>query len=401
MSNNPTPTALNSSPLFRRANINDLAALIDLENRCFQTDRLSRRNFKHMLKAESAVLHIAEIDNKLAAYIITLFHRGTSLARLYSIAVDPNFRGYGLARKLIELSEQTAIERRCIFMRLEVRTDNQDAIRLYEKLGYQQFGIYHDYYEDHLDALRFQKQIKRFAPPEPSLRVAYFEQTTDFTCGPASLMMTMATLNSDFLPNATEELQIWREATTIYMTSGHGGCGPHGLALAAQMRGFSAEVYVSQAGPLFTEGVRIQEKKNVLRLVHESFVEKLEQQKIPIHYTAITQNDIELALSQHKLALVMISTYHFDRKKAPHWVAVTAIDEDFVYIHDPDVDRDSHQRPIDNQYIPISRAQFDRMSQFGQNRLRTAVIIGRDSHCKESSKPQDLIEETHQQDTHQ
>ncbi len=385
MSKPSTVKATQSPPEYRRASLEDLDALVSLENHCFQTDRLSRRSFKHLLKADSAVLHIAEIDNRIVAYIITLFHRGTSLARLYSIAVHPQYRGYGLARKLIEQSEQTAIERRCIFMRLEVRTDNIEAIKLYEKLDYQQFGIYHDYYEDHFDALRYQKQIKRFAPPEPSLQVPYYEQTTDFTCGPASLMMTMATLDPNFQPSPMEELQIWREATTIYMTSGHGGCGPHGLAIAAHRRGFHAEVYVTQEGPLFTEGVRIQEKKNVLKLVHESFIDQLHQYHIPIHYKAITQNDIEQALNRHQLPLVMISTYHFDRKKAPHWVAVTAMDEDFVYIHDPDVDTDSHQRPIDNQYIPISRAQFDRMSQFGQSRLRTAIIVGQKPPKKNNS----------------
>ncbi len=377
MSAHQTQAVIKQCAAPRVGSMDDLEALVELEKQCFETDRLSRRSFKHMLKAESARLHLVEVNGVIGAYIITLFHRGTSLARLYSIAVHPANRGLGLARRLIEASEQTAIQRRCIFMRLEVRTDNHDAIRLYEKMGYQQFGVYHDYYEDHRDALRFQKQIKRFAPPEPSMQVPYYEQTTDFTCGPASLMMGMATLDPGFQPTANEELQIWREATTIFMTSGHGGCGPHGLAIAAQKRGYQAAVYVNQTGPLFLEGVRRQEKKDVLKLVHEGFLAQMKKYRIPLHYHSITQDDIQIALNQHRLPLVMISTYHFDRKKAPHWVAVSAMDDDFVYIHDPDVDTDSHQRPIDNQYIPISRAQFDRMSQFGQSRLRTAIIIGR------------------------
>ena len=64
---------------------------------------------------------------------------------------------------------------------------------------------------------------------------------------------------------AAEELEIWREATTIYMTSGHGGCGPHGLARAAYNRGLSARVEVNTDSPLFIESVRQVQKKDVMQ----------------------------------------------------------------------------------------------------------------------------------------
>src|SRR5690606_24049417 len=148
-----------------------------------------------------------------------------------------------------------------VFMRLEVSTANLGAIRLYEKLGYQQFGIYHDYYEDHADALRLQKRVATYPHDDEHRTLPYYAQSTEFSCGPATLMMAMAALDPDYRPSRRDELQIWREATTIYMTSGHGGCGPHGLALAAWRRGYRARVFVSQQGPLFLEGVRRAQKK--------------------------------------------------------------------------------------------------------------------------------------------
>ncbi|WP_206617932.1 ribosomal protein S18-alanine N-acetyltransferase [Hahella sp. KA22] len=376
MNKNQPQTVIRSlAPHYREAHMEDLDELVELEKSCFTTDQLSRRSFRHMIKSESASVVLCEMDEKLCGYAITLFHRGTSLARLYSIAIVPESRGKGVARALMDMAEQSAISRRCIFMRLEVRTDNQEAIALYKKLGYRQFGVYHDYYEDHRDAFRFQKQIIRFAPLNQTLQIPYYSQSTDFTCGPASLMMAMATLNTEYIPRNWEEIQIWREATTIFMTSGHGGCGPHGLALAANKRGFNAEIYVNYEGPLFLEGVRRTEKKDVLKLVHKDFMHQLEETDVVIHNTVLTQEILEKEIKQGKLALVLISTYHFDQKKAPHWVMISAVDSDFVYIHDPDVDEESHRLAIDNQYIPIARAQFDRMSQFGQNRLRTGVII--------------------------
>ena len=46
-------------------------------------------------------------------------------------------------------------------MRLEVAVGNAGAIALYKKLGFTQFGMYTDYYDDHTDALRMQKVLVR------------------------------------------------------------------------------------------------------------------------------------------------------------------------------------------------------------------------------------------------
>ena len=49
-------------------------------------------------------------------------------------------------------------------------------------------------------------------------------------------MMAMTALDPSRTMDANDEIRIWREATTVFMTSGHGGCGPYGLALAAHRR---------------------------------------------------------------------------------------------------------------------------------------------------------------------
>lgn len=63
----------------------------------------------------------------------------------------------GKAQRLLQQAEGICSEAGRISMRLEVRKDNQGAIKLYEQLGYRTFGEYHDYYEDHADALRLSK----------------------------------------------------------------------------------------------------------------------------------------------------------------------------------------------------------------------------------------------------
>ena len=201
--------------MIRTASLTDIDALVAIENICFETDRLSRRNFRYMITKAKAELLVAESeDRKVIGYVLVLFHAGTSLARLYSIAVLPQYQGKGLGKTLMLAAEAAALENECVYMRLEVRQDNSDSISLYERLGYHSIGAYHDYYQDHMDAVRMEK---RLVPSlEPSMvQVPYYQQTLDFTCGPAALMMAMKALDKDLEMNRHEELRLWREATTV------------------------------------------------------------------------------------------------------------------------------------------------------------------------------------------
>jgi len=360
--------------LIRNAQLADLDELVALEKSCFETDRLSRRSFKHWITTEHRALLVAEVAKAVAGYILIIYHPGTRLARIYSIAVSHQQRGLGLAKQLISAGEQAAIENGRLYLRLEVSVDNIAAIKLYESLGYQKFGIYRDYYQDHKDALRYQKRIRHYRDTLQHRSVHWLRQTTPFTCGPAALMMAMHGINRSYQPSREEEINLWREATTIFMTSGHGGCHPIGLALAAKRRQFSVEVWISQTSTLFIDGVRNEEKKQVVELVDNSFKRQAAEQDIKLHFANITQNELIGAFKAGAIPLILISTFLLDRKKAPHWVVMSGFDDDCLYMHDPDPD-DGRQSEIDCQFIPIAREDFDRMSCFGKNRLRTAVIV--------------------------
>ncbi len=371
---------------FRPARPEDLDALVELEQRCFDGDRLSRRSFRHWIRQAHSGLIAAHglsdeegAEGALAGYALVILQRGTRMARLYSIAADPACRGQGLGEQLMSAAERYAHREKRLYLRLEVRRDNDAAIRLYQRLGYKLFAETPDYYEDHQDALRFQKRL-HYTPNNPKpenparLDVPWVRQTTEFTCGPACLLMARHALDGH-APADTDELLIWREATTIFMTAGHGGCHPLGLALAARRRGLSATVYCNQTGPLFLDSVRDENKKRVIDTVHRHFEEEARRQEVPVHYQELTAERLDQALQDGQVAIVLISTWRLDGRKAPHWVVVSGADRECFYIHDPDPADD--QVPLDCQHVPISRDRFEQMTRYGQSRLRTAVIVGR------------------------
>lgn len=358
----------------RKAKVTDLPQLVVLENTCFDYDQLSRRNFQWMIKKGHSLFLVLEYKSTLIGYGLVLINRGTSLARLYSICTLKDYQGHGLASKLIaELETKASEDEDCAYLRLEVKENNKSAIKLYEKLGYTKFTEKEDYYDDGKAAFCYEKRI-RVLKKTPRLNVPYYQQGTEFTCGPSCLLMAMKTFSPKLDMSLSKELQIWREATTIFMTSGHGGCGPHGLALSAWRRGYKAEMYLSHNDVLFIDSVRNAEKKKIISLVHKDFEKKIAETNIKVHKKKFTLLDLKEVLRTGGIPLVLITTYHFDNNRAPHWVVVTAYDESFVYIHDPDEEGD-HSGVISRVHIPIPEDQFLKISRWGKDKLAATVVV--------------------------
>ncbi len=144
---------------FRLAAAADIGALVDLENRSFSSDRISRKSFRHLIASPSAAVIVASAGRSLGGYAVVLFRAGSAAARIYSLAVDPAFRGIG--RELLAACEAEAARRGASAIRLAVREDNVRAINLYERMAYSRFAATPDYYADGATALRFTKPIER------------------------------------------------------------------------------------------------------------------------------------------------------------------------------------------------------------------------------------------------
>ncbi|WP_428819702.1 peptidase C39 family protein [Microbulbifer sp. MCCC 1A16149] len=368
----PTPNAVAQLQI-RAAEIRDLDPLCELEEASFSGDRLSRRRLRHWLKTDNRVFLVAEQDGALLGYALVLLRRGTRLARLYSIAVGAAGRGKGIGKALLMAAEDASSRAGRLYMRLEVAEQNSAAIGLYQQLGYRTFGSYSNYYEDAGNALRMQKRIRYRPENLHTAEVPWYGQRTEFTCGPAAAMMAMAGLDPDYVPNGSDELTLWREATTIFMTSGTGGCHPIGLALAMQKRSFACEVYLNQSSPLFLDSVRSAEKKMVIEQVDADYRQQARDTGLPVIAQDFTQEQCQQWLEEGALVLLLISTYRLDGKKVPHWVTLTGMDDACFYVHDPDVDDEDN--PLDSQYLPIARDALSQMSLFGKDRLRTAVVV--------------------------
>ncbi|MDX1588023.1 MAG: GNAT family N-acetyltransferase/peptidase C39 family protein [Oleiphilaceae bacterium] len=362
----------------RPATLDDLPGLIRLEEATFSSDRISRRSFQRFLRHDLHLMSVfTDEQEQLLGYGLVLRHRGTSLARLYSLATDARARGQGIGRQLLEQLEGLAREEGCRFIRLEVRADNQVAIRLYESGGYQRLGRLKGYYEDGGDALQMEKGLHPAQPgaASPPAGLPYYPQSTAFTCGPAALMMAMHHRNPRRPLDRKEELRVWREANTVYMTTGPAGTSPFGLALAARHRGFSARVWASHLDSPFMDGVRSAEKQTIMQLAHETFLEDCHEAGVEVEKRELYLNDLPGLLAQGWTLVLLISTWRLNRNKAPHWVWLVDMDDHHAYFNDPDIDSDNHQAAIDNRFMPVRLEELDAMTRYGKRRYRAAVLI--------------------------
>ncbi|MFZ1815462.1 MAG: peptidase C39 family protein [Rhizobiaceae bacterium] len=362
------------SPNLRLANLGDIDGLVRLENAAFQSDRISRRSFRELLASKTAAFLVHESDGSIDGYAMLLFRRGTAMARLYSLAVHPEALSKGIGSLLLRAAEEETFNRDRFLLRLEVREDNERAIALYRRCGYRPIGRYADYYADHTNALRFEKTIRGDVPlnaPTP-----YYEQTTDFTCGPCCLMMALGRYLENYELDPINEIRLWREATTVFMMSGLGGCDPYGLAVAAVESGLSARILVSESGLLFLNSVRDPEKRMVMELAQADFRQRVERLSIPVENRAFSLEDLRGAISEGKVAVVLVSGYHMFGKKVPHWVLAHGDDGKHILTHDPWVEDEIGETIADAANLPIPYEWFDRMAGFGKPPLRTAVILG-------------------------
>ncbi len=147
-----------SAVRIERACAADAPAILALES-AFPSDRMSARSVRRFIRSPAACVLVARLHGETVGALVLMLRRNSCWARIYSVAVEPQRRGLGLGRRLIEAAEDQARERGCSGISLEVRADNGIARRLYASMGYHDDETLPGYYEDGAPGVRLRKAL--------------------------------------------------------------------------------------------------------------------------------------------------------------------------------------------------------------------------------------------------
>jgi ribosomal-protein-alanine N-acetyltransferase len=136
----------------------DVRALAAAEVECFEDPWPEPYVVSELIAPARFHRILVDPAGRLVAYLFSAWQYLD--LHILKIATLPAHRGLGLGRRLMLVAEQHAVEMAGETLTLEVRASNTPAIRMYESLGYDQFGRRPGYYADGSDALIMTKRVR-------------------------------------------------------------------------------------------------------------------------------------------------------------------------------------------------------------------------------------------------
>lgn len=141
---------------FRVATLEDLDAIMGLENSTFESDAWSTKSMSSELASPHTYFLFAFDPAKpdaLTGYGGLLAPLNSGDGDIQTLAVAPDARRTGLGRTLVLALMAEAKSRGARQVFLEVRADNPNAQALYDSLGFEQVAVRAKYYQpDGVDA---------------------------------------------------------------------------------------------------------------------------------------------------------------------------------------------------------------------------------------------------------
>jgi len=147
---------------YRAAMQLDLPVLVSMERVLFVDSPWSMGQFKEEFKGvpNSRYFMVATNDaDQIIGYAAVLVVAPGVEADVLTVAVLPEYARQGVATHFMAELEKWALSKQAPAMMLEVSVENEAAIALYEKLGYQKISTRADYYGPDLDAFVMRKDL--------------------------------------------------------------------------------------------------------------------------------------------------------------------------------------------------------------------------------------------------
>ncbi|MFX0151138.1 MAG: ribosomal protein S18-alanine N-acetyltransferase [Candidatus Hodarchaeota archaeon] len=160
-----------SSYIIRKFELKDLDQVVDI-NRLSLPENYPERFFRTVYSELPSAFLVCELNGKVIGYTMarietglshfSIFHRAKK-GHTVSIAIIPEYRRKGIAKRLLKESINAMIEQGANELFLEVRVSNEAAVNLYQSLGYKILKEIRHYYRDFEGAYLMAQKVPKKA----------------------------------------------------------------------------------------------------------------------------------------------------------------------------------------------------------------------------------------------
>jgi len=167
------------------------------------------------------------------------------------------------------------------------------------------------------------------------LPIPFYKQASQFTCGPACLMMTMKFFLPSLRLTRGLEFDIWREANLVESY----GTSKEGLALGAARRGFDVYTIGRYRPHSFVDAIADKLKSldyRMLELLYRDTRRKFIALGLRNIDHSVRLTELKDALRKHHVPILLTSTSLFGEKEGlPHWVVLTGYSGNTWLLNNP------------------------------------------------------------------
>lgn len=212
----------------------------------------------------------------------------------------------------------------------------------------------------------------------PREEVAYYRQTTEFTCGGVSALLALEAVGEQLLgddpdQNRLTELRVWRAATNMP------ACDPLALAVTVdRMRGDAhrVEVFLDTDEPVLLEHLDEPEELSFRRDLQRLAAIELDERGVTWHHERIDMSAVAEAVAGGAVALLLIDLEPLIDDPTPHWVIASAVRDGVVLIDDPWVETTIGESWVMTHEIPMTTDALDGVVRWGSG-YRGVILLHR------------------------
>jgi len=169
--------------------------------------------------------------------------------------------------------------------------------------------------------------------------VPYYAQSSDFTCGPACVLMVMKHFDRDLEIGRELEFEVWRQCNMI----GVRGADPFGLSVPLLESGYDVRLITQRSRTVDDDDAW---RRRLRRIFSSEEIElsifgmkenreRALRRRLPVTFKRPVVADIlrGVRLDQVPIALVHMGVIH--SLNIPHWIVVTDADREYIVFNDP------------------------------------------------------------------